>query len=581
MHIYTYFINEIQKIIQVLESQGILETASSLDKIVVEPPRDPSHGDMATNVAMVLAKDLRRNPMELGTLLVTHIRQLPHVIQAEVAPPGFINLRLSEDFWLAALKDVLADGRVYGTFDFGHQEVVNVEYVSSNPTGPMHMGHCRGAVVGDVLANILHQVGYKVLREFYVNDAGNQANELARSAYQRYLQALGHEIGEIGSYAGAYLIPVGEKLAKEAGEKYVNQPEESWLESVRAFAVAEMMTQIKQDLADLNIHHDIFTSEKSLIDQRKVQDAVDYLKSLDLIYEGVLEKPKGKEVDDWEPRSQLLFRATQFGDDVDRPLMKSDGTWTYFASDIAYHYDKFRRGAAKMVNIWGADHGGYVKRLSTAVQAITQKKGTVHCILTQMVRFIKEGQVLKMSKRMGNFITVRDGIDAVGLDAIRFMMVSRKNDAGIDFDFAKVVEQSKDNPVFYVQYAYARCHSIQKNMLEQFPGLDLTPATLASLDMAALKVPGFLQVIKKLASWPRLVEQAARAYEPHRITYYMIELAADFHSLWTHGKDDERLRFIHGNSAEKTQVHFALIQGMIFVLESGFALLGIQPRKVM
>lgn len=581
MNVYTYFSDEIKKIIKGMQAHFPHVEEFPLDKIVVEPAKDPTHGDLATNAAMILSKLAGMSPHQLAPLLVDKIKELPSVSAAEVAGPGFINISLQDEFWLTQLKEILRENNAYGDSKVGNGKSVNVEYVSVNPTGPMHIGHCRGAVVGDVLASLLEKAGYKVTREFYSNDAGGQADELARSAYKRYLEALNQPIEDLGAYGGDYLKPVGQALADTFGDSLVGQEENEWLKEVRSFAISKMMGLIKQDLHDLNIHHDIFTSEYEMVKAGNVDKALKTLDDQGLIYEGILEKPKGKEVEDWEPRQQTLFKATDFGDDVDRPLKKSDGSWTYFASDIAYHFLKFNRGSSILVNVWGADHGGYVKRITSAVEAITASQAEIHCLLCQMVRFIDNGEILKMSKRKGTFITVREGLEKVGLDAIRFMMVSRKNDAPLDFDFSKAIEQSKENPVFYVQYAYARCHSIKRHVMEQFPNLDLSPQTLSQMDVSDLDQEEFIALIKKLVSWPRLIEQAARAYEPHRITYYLSELAADFHGLWTQGKDAYNLRFIDPQNAHRTQIHFALVQAVATVLESGFKILGITARESM
>jgi arginyl-tRNA synthetase len=581
MNVYKYFIEEIHTIVADLQSQGHLPPDLPLSRIVVEPPRDLTHGDLATNVAMVLSHASHQSPHQIAAQFLERLQHLSSVKKAEIAGPGFINLSLTSDFWLNRLRDILNAGETYGETNIGQGQSINVEYVSVNPTGPMHIGHCRGAIVGDVLASLLEKAGYRVTREFYMNDAGGQANELARSTYKRYLQALGREVGDIGSYGGDYLIPVGKELAEQMGSLYADRPESEWLEPLRNFAVQKMMARIKQDLNELSIHHDIFSSEFEMLQTGKVDEAVNILIEKELVYMGTLEKPKGKEIEDWEPREQLLFKSTAFGDDVDRPLKKSDGYWTYFANDIAYHFSKYGRGSRTLVNIWGADHGGYIKRLIAAVKAVTSGDAEVHCLLCQMVRFIKQGKALKMSKREGTFITVHEALEQVGLDAIRFMMVSRKNDAPLDFDFSKVVEHSKENPVFYVQYAYARCHSIKKHILAQFPHVDLSDQALAQLSFSHLDHQEFIALIKKLVSWPRLIEQAARTFEPHRVTYYLMELAADFHELWTQGQDAYHLRFIDPHNAEKTQMHFALVSAVAKVLSVGLKILGIKARESM
>lgn len=581
MNPFSLFLDQSRDITKILMSEGILPKDTLLNGFVVEPPKDPSHGDLATNVALVLCKSARLNPRALAEHYVNHFQKHKDVRSAEIAGPGFINIRLTPSFWQGQLSLLLAAGNTYGSSTLGQGQNINVEYVSTNPTGPLHIGHCRVAVVGDVLANLLEKAGYNITREYYVNDAGGQANNLARSTHKRYLQALGHSIEDLGSYGGDYLIPVGKSLANDVGDKWVDKPESEWLVDIRAYAIEAMMALIKRDLATLNIHQDVFSSELAIVKAGRVEEAITDLTNKGLIYKGTLEKPKGREIEDWEPREQTLFRSTQFGDDVDRAIKKSDGGWTYFASDMAYHLDKLKRGSPKLINVWGADHGGYVKRLSSAVTALSDGAANVHCILCQMVRFMVDGKALKMSKRDGNFITVNEAIEKVGLDAMRFLMVSRKNEAFLDFDFEKAVEQSKDNPVFYVQYAYARCHSIKRHIQEQFPDLDLSLKALSELPLETLDSEAFLGLIKKLSEWQRLIEMAARTYEPHRITYYLGELAAEFHGLWNKGKEHLNLRFIDPNHKELTQKHFALVAAVATVIGSGLNLLGVTPQEKM
>ncbi|MFN9001357.1 MAG: arginine--tRNA ligase, partial [Holosporales bacterium] len=494
--------------------------------------------------------------------------------------PGFMNLRLRPSVWCAELRDLLHAGERYGESSLGHGHSVNVEYVSANPTGPMHIGHCRGAVVGDALANLLIKAGYAVTKEYYINDAGNQANELARSAYNRYLEALGHPPYKETAYGGAYLIPVGKALAEKYGDSLVGKEEAQWLDEVRLFAVDAMMAMIRKDLDDLNIKMDVFTSERALVEAGKVQAAVQRLRDLGLIYQGILEAPKGKVIDDWEPREQTLFRSSQFGDDVDRPLMKSDGSWTYMAPDIAYHYDKYQRGSHLLVDILGADHGGYVKRISAAVKAISEGQAEVVVRLCQMVKFLDRGQVLKMSKRSGVFVTVADAIERVGRDALRFMMLTRKNDAPLEFDFQQVIEQTKDNPVFYVQYASARCFSVLRHAKEAFPDLDLSAQGFSSVEYG-FEDDEVLSLIRHLAAWPRTVESAAESFEPHRIAYYLHELAAHFHALWNKGKEKTHLRFIDPEHRLQTQQNLGLVRAVLCVLTSGLEVLGVQPLEEM
>lgn len=582
MTVFHYFHAIISDITTTLHKENVFTDAPASSKFVVEPPKDVSHGDLATNVALVFSKEAKKSPRDLAALYKTHLETNEHVHHIDIAGPGFINITLKDSFWYQQLSEILATPEAkMGSVTIGKGEKVNVEYVSTNPTGPLHIGHCRVAVVGDVLANLLQKSGFDVVKEFYINDAGGQANDLARSTYKRYLQALGHSINEIGAYGGDYLIPVGESLAKDIGNKYENKDESIWLADIRAYAIQAMMDLIKKDLSTLNIFQDVFTSELELVKAGRVNDVIDDLRSRNLVYEGVLEKPKGKEIDDWEPRKQTLFRSEQFGDDVDRALMKSDGSWTYFASDMAYHLDKWQRGTSKLINVWGADHGGYVKRLTAAVRALSDDQASVHCVLCQMVRFIAGGQVLKMSKRDGNYITVDEAVNKVGLDAIRFLMVSRKNDAFMDFDFEKAIEQSKDNPVFYVQYAHARCHSIRRHIHETFPDLDISDETLSKIDLSANASPEFISVIKKLAEFERIIETAAIHYEPHRIPYYLNEVASAFHGLWNKGKDDMTLRFIDPKDPEFTQKNFAIVVAVAKVIKSGLALLGVTAPESM
>ncbi len=581
MTVFHHFHSQIANITTSLVSDGVFSETPDVSRFVVEPPKDVSHGDLATNVAMVFSKLAQTNPRALAEHYKTALEALDDIESVEIAGPGFINLKLKDSYWHKDLQKLLASDERIGSSSIGQGEKVNVEYVSTNPTGPLHIGHCRVAVVGDVLAKLLEKAGYVVTKEFYINDAGGQANDLARSTYKRYMQALGHQIEDLGSYGGDYLIPVGEALAKDVGGKYEGKDESIWLADIRAYAIDAMMALIKRDLATLKIHQDVFTSELSLVKAGRVTDVIQDLRKRDLVYEGVLEKPKGKQIDDWEPREQTLFRSEQFGDDVDRAIMKSDGSWTYFASDMAYHLDKLERGTPTLVNVWGADHGGYVKRLSAAVKALSDGQAKVHCVLCQMVRFMVNGEALKMSKRDGNFVTVDEAIGKVGLDAMRFLMVSRKNDAFMDFDFEKAVEQSKDNPVFYVQYAHARCHSIRRHVQEAFPEMDISDAALANLSFETMDEPEFLAMTKKLAEWQRVIEMAATHYEPHRIPYYLGEVAAEFHGLWNKGKDNLELRFIDPKNPQFTQKNFAIVAAVAKVIKSGLDLLGVSAPERM
>jgi arginyl-tRNA synthetase len=558
-------------------------------RVVVEPPRDASHGDMATNAAMVLAKEAKAKPRDLADKIADRLRADELIASVDVAGPGFINLTLRPQAWADALRTVLREGASYGRSTIGGAEKVNVEYVSANPTGPMHVGHCRGAVFGDAMCSLLQFAGYDVTREYYINDAGAQVDVLARSAFLRYREALGENIGEIpeGFYPGDYLVPVGQALAAEHGDRLLAMPESGWLPIVRNTAITMMMDMIKADLAALNIRHDVFFSERSLIESgnNKVAETIDYLRSKGDIYEGRLPPPKGKPVEDYEDREQSLFRATAYGDDVDRPLIKSDGSYTYFASDIANHKNKFDRGFNNLIDVFGADHGGYIKRMQAAVKAVTSGKATLDVKVVQLVRLLRNGEPVKMSKRSGDFVTLREVVDEVGSDAVRFMMLFRKNDAVLDFDLAKVIEQSKDNAVFYVQYGHARGHSIFKNAREVVPDLPeddrARAAWLGTAAVERLTDPAELGLLKQLALYPRMIEAAAVAHEPHRIAFYLYDLASEFHALWTRGRDLPYLRFIIKNDAEITRARLAMVQGVVSVLASGLAVLGVHAPTEM
>ena len=555
------------------------------DRLVVEPPRDASHGDLASNAAMVLAKPLGAKPRELATRIAATLAADSDVDSAEVAGPGFINLRLRPDYWRRVLAAVLAAGDRYGRSDAGAGRPVNVEYVSANPTGPMHIGHVRGAVVGDALASLLAFAGYAVTREYYINDAGAQVDALARSAYLRYREALGETIGAIpdGLYPGDYLVPVGRGLAATRGRSLLDMDEAEWLPIVRDETVAAMMALIRDDLALIDVRQDVFFSERSLNDgtRDRVANAIDALAAKGLIYEGTLPPPKGQLPDDWEDREQTLFRSTDFGDDVDRPLRKSDGSYTYFASDIAYHYDKYLRGFRDMIDVWGADHGGYVRRMQAAVKAITGGEGGLDVKICQLVRLMRAGEPVKMSKRSGDFVTLRDLVEEVGPDPIRFMMVYRKNDAPMDFDFQKVTEQSRDNPVFYVQYAHARTRSVFRQAATEMPQLAVDTASLRQAPLDPLADAGELGLIRRLAEYPRIVEAAAEAHEPHRIAFFLHELASDLHAHWNRGKELPQLRFINSVEPDSTRARLALVEAVRLVLSSGLAILGVAAPEEM
>ncbi len=583
MNLFKTFRDDIIAALARLAEQGRLPAGLDTSKVTAEPPREAAHGDISTNAAMVLSKAAGMKPRDIAELLAAELRALPSVTSAEIAGPGFLNLRLADSIWYAQMADLLRAGTAYGNSDLGHGKKVNVEYVSANPTGPMHVGHARGAVFGDALAGLLEKAGFDVTREYYINDAGSQVDVLARSAHLRYREALGEEIGEIpaGLYPGDYLKPTGKALADKYGDKYAHAPESEWLQEFRLFAVESMMGMIREDLDVLGVRHAVFTSELTLHKQGKVDEALAFLTDKGLIYEGVLEPPKGKTPDDWEPRPQTLFKATQFGDDVDRALKKSDGSWTYFAADIAYHLDKYRRGFANMINVWGADHGGYVKRMQAAIKAMTDGKGELDVKLCQMVNLLKDGEPFKMSKRAGTFVTLRDVVDEVGKGVVRFIMLTRKNDAQLDFDLVKVLEQSRDNPVFYVQYAHARAHSVLRHAAEMFPNADLSGETLADVRLDRLTDPAELALIKLMAGWPRLVESAAEAHEPHRVAFYLYDLAAAFHGLWNKGKDDATLRFLMAEDAELSFARMAMVRAVALAIASGLAVFGVEPVEEM
>jgi arginyl-tRNA synthetase len=572
-----------------------LGAGTDLSRVVVEPPKDPSHGDMATNAAMVLAREAGKKPRDLVEQIAARLRTDDLIASVDVAGPGFINLTLKVSVWADTLRTVLCEGHSYGQSAIGAGEKVNVEYVSANPTGPMHVGHCRGAVFGDALASLLVFAGYDVTREYYINDAGAQVDVLARSAFLRYREALGENIGDIpeGLYPGDYLKPVGEFLAKTFQGKLRDDPEKDWLPVAREAAVSMMLAMIREDLAALDIKHDVFFSERSLNFQSAlgknsvdyVAQTIDFLRAKGDVYAGRLPPPQGAPVEDYEDREQTLFRATAYGDDVDRPLLKSDGSYTYFASDIAYHKNKFDRGFRNLVDVWGSDHGGYVKRMEAAVKAVTSGKATLDVKIVQLVKLLRNGEPVKMSKRSGDFVTLREVVDEVGKDAVRFMMLYRKNDAVLDFDLAKVIEQSRENPVFYVQYGHARGHSVFRNAREVIPDLPEQAAAraafLADAALERLSDPAELDLLRRLALYPRTIEAAASAHEPHRIAFYLYDLASEFHALWTRGRDLPYLRFIINNDAEITKARLALVQGVVSVLASGLAVLGVDAPDEM
>lgn len=576
MSLFRTFKLKIDTIIYQMQSDGKLPQNLTIDKFTVEPPREDKFGDISTNVAMVFAKPAKMKPQDLAQEFCHYFRTIEGVEKVEIAGAGFINLFLSHHLWCQQILECLQTKADYGRNVIGQGKTVNIEYVSANPTGPLHVGHVRGAVFGDALANLMTYSGYKVIKEYYINDAGTQVDVLGQSVYLRYLQALGDNISEIpeGLYPGEYLIAVGQDLAKKYDNTLKDMPKDIRHNICKDFAVNAMMHLVKQDLTLLNIQHDIFTSEKALVEQGAVDKALTRLQDLGLIYHGTLEPPKGKPIDDWEAREQILFKATQYGDDSDRPIKKSDGTYTYFATDIAYHYDKFTRGADLLVNIWGADHGGYVKRINAAVKAITDSKAELIVRLCQIVHLFKDGQPYKMSKRAGTFVTLRDVVDEVGSDIVRFIMLTRKNDAGLDFDFTKVTEQSKDNPVFYVQYAYARIQSVfekAKTEINEFNENNIYHA-----DFSVLTDDAEIALIKKLVQFPRFIEQATEAAEPHRIAFYLQELASLFHALWNKGGEHKNLKFIISDNRMQTYARLAMIRAVSIIIETSLKILGVQ-----
>jgi arginyl-tRNA synthetase len=559
---------------------GVIPGGLDYAAVAVEPPRDALHGDMATNAAMVLAKPANTQPRLIAEALAAKLMADPRVAGADVAGPGFLNMRLVPSVWHALVRSSLVDGLDFGRSPLGAGLKVNVEFVSANPTGPMHVGHVRGAVFGDALARLLSFAGYAVTREYYINDGGAQVDVLARSAYERYREAHGlePEIRE-GLYPGDYLIPVGAALKDKYGDSLLDQPESVWLHDVRDFASDLMMAEIRGDLALLGVQMDVYSSEKALYGTGEIEAAIETLRGMGLIYEGTLEPPKGKEPDDWEPRVQTLFRSTAHGDDVDRPVKKSDGSWTYFAPDIAYHYNKVRRGFDQLIDIFGADHGGYVKRMKAAVSALSNGRVPLDIKLIQLVKLYKNGEPFKMSKRAGTFVTLRDVVEQAGADVTRFVMLTRKNDAALDFDFDKVLEQSKDNPVFYVQYANARINSVLRKARDA--GIAVDDATLQAADLAILTHEAEIAMAKKIAEWPRLVEIAAKNNEPHRVAFYLYELASEFHGLWNRGNDDGTLRFVQEGDAATTQAKIALARAVSVVICAGLAILGVSPVEEM
>ena len=579
MNLFTDLRGVVVEALDQMADAGELPRGLDYGNVTVEPPRDPAHGDMATNAAMVLAKPAAMKPRDIADKLAARLTD-PRISAAEIAGPGFLNLRLSPTVWQGVVASALAKGADFGRSDMGAGQKINVEFVSANPTGPMHVGHVRGAVFGDALARLLDFSGHDVTREYYINDGGAQVDVLARSAFERYREANGlePEIRE-GLYPGDYLIPVGEALKAKYGDSLLDRPEDEWLEEIREFATQAMMEMIRGDLAALGVQMDVYSSEKALYGTGRIEDAIARLESQGLIYRGVLEPPKGKLPEDWEAREQLLFRSSAHGDDVDRPIQKSDGAWTYFAPDIAYHWDKIDRGFDQLIDVFGADHGGYVKRMNASVKALSNGRVPLDVKLIQLVKLYKNGEPFKMSKRAGTFVTLRDVVEEAGADVTRFIMLTRKNDAALDFDFAKVLEQSKDNPVWYVQYASARVNSVLRRAAEA--GIAVDDSTLAAADLSVLAHPAELELARKVAEWPRLVEHAARAHEPHRLAFFLYEIASDLHSLWNRGNDDHSLRFVQDGDAATSQGKIALVRAVGVVISCGLGILGVAPAEEM
>ena len=582
MNVFNDFKSEVLKVVEDLQAEGLIPPGLDCGRVACTPPKEPVHGDISTNAALVLAKPAGMKPRDLADLLAQRLAAHSSVTKAAVAGPGFINLHLERKFWLGRLRDVLEAGIGYGSSELGVGRSVNVEYVSANPTGPLHIGHARGAVVGDVVAALLEKVGHKVTREYYINDAGAQVDQLARSLHLRYREALGEDIGPIpeGLYPGDYLKDLGRALAEAAGRKWLGAEEAVWLAELRQYATDAMMAMIRDDLHALGISQDVYSSEKALIESGGVDEAFALLEGKGLIYTGTLDPPRGMKPDDWEERPQTLFRSTRFGDDVDRPLRKLDGSWTYFATDIAYHLDKYRRGGTTMIDVWGADHGGYVKRMGAAVAALSEGEGVLDVKICQLVNLLDAGQPVKMSKRAGTFVTLREVVDEVGKDVIRFIMLTRSNDAALDFDLKAVTEQTRDNPVFYVQYAHARACSVFRNAAQLFPGIESDGPALAKAGLDPLKAAEEIELIKLMAAWPMIVEGAALAHEPHRVAYYLQDLAAAFHGLWNKGNSDPDARFLVDDEAV-TRARLALVRGLALVIASGLAVLGVEPVEEM
>ncbi len=577
MNLYETMLERVRAALARLAERGELPADLDLSAVTVEPPRDPAHGQMATNAALVLARRARRRPLEIAERLAAELSALPEVAAARAAPPGFVNLVLHDRVWREQIRTVLELGHDYGRCDLGRGERVDVEYCSANPTGPLHVGHGRGTVVGDALANLLAFTGWRVTREYYVNDGGGQIEALARSVYHRYRELLGDDPGPLpeGLYPLEELVPVARRIVAEDGDRWLGRPESEWLDRFGRVAVEAMMARIREDLERLGVRHDVFVSERALIEAGRIEEVVAALEARGLVYTGTLPPPKGRPVEDWEPAPQLLFRASAFGDDIDRPLRRSNGAWTYFAADMAYHYDKFRRGHTVLIDVWGADHGGYVRRMEAAVAALTEGRARLEVLLCQIVHLHERGEPVRMSKRAGNIVWLRDVVERVGRDVFRFMMLTRKNDAPLDFDLEKAVEQSRDNPVFYVQYAHARICSVFRHA--QQAGIPVDLDTLRAAELERLRDPDELALVRRMADWPRVVAGAARAREPHRIAFYLHELAGSFHSLWTRGKEDATLRFLVADDPAVTRARLAMLAAVRVVIACGLGIMGVEP----
>ena len=582
MNAYRALLDLVLQAIDRMQAGGLLPPGLDLSRVAVEPPRDRAHGEAATNAALVLARPAGRRPMDLAGQLVDALAGAPDIAAVAHVAPGFVNLTMAPGFWQSQVPIVLGAGRAYGRSDLGRGRAINVEFCSANPTGPLHVGHGRGTVFGDALSSVLAHAGFAVTREFYINDAGAQSETLARSLHLRYREALGDWSGDIpsGLYPGEYLRALAAEIASRDGRRWLDCGEADWLAPFVRFGVTAMLDLIRDDLAALGVRHEVFTSERSLVEGGRIEEALALLDSRGLIYTGTLPPPKGGKPDaDWEPVPQLLFRSTAFGDEIDRPLKRSNGAWTYFAGDLAYHLDKFRRGFATMIDVWGADHGGYVKRMQAGVRALTEERGSLDVRVCQLVNLLDDGKPMKMSKRAGRIVTLRDVVNEVGRDVVRFIMLTRKNDAPLDFDLAKVTEQSKDNPVFYVQYAHARICSVFRNASDE--GIDTAVPELAKAELALLSDPAEIALLREMSAFPRVAEGAALHFEPHRVAFYLHDLASAFHALWTRGKEEPSLRFLTAESSQLTRARLAMLAATREVLATGLGLMGVRPVEEM